>query len=80
VNSYCNSFHLFTHSNIFDSINDRGIFYDIDTLPGQSGCPVYISGSNKLVGIHKAYCPKKNLNFAAMITESSLKILKEWTK
>jgi len=60
---------LFTHSGIFNSINDKGIYYDIDTKGGQSGSPVYLFSDNrKLVGIHKGYSPKKRLNFATMIT------------
>jgi len=62
-------------------MSNTGIYYDIDTKGGQSGCPVYISGDNsKLVGIHKAYDPIKDLNFATMITESVIAVLKVWVE
>jgi V8-like Glu-specific endopeptidase len=57
------------HSNIYDSIINGRIFYDIDTTPGQSGSPVYVSEEkNRLVGIHKGYKSKESLNCATMIT------------
>jgi len=34
----------------------------------------------KLVGIHKGCWPNKKLNFATMITEPLMKMLKAWTK
>jgi hypothetical protein len=34
--------------------------------------------SRKVVGIHKAYDPQKHLNFATLITESVIDILKLW--
>jgi glutamyl endopeptidase len=62
-------FELFTHSNLFNSINNGRIDYDIDTIGGQSGCPVYLmKDSSQVVAIHKAYDPLKRLNFATMIT------------
>ena len=58
---------------------NAGIYYDIDTNGGQSGCPVYIPGDkNKVVGIHKAYDPLKKLNVATMITKSVMAVLKVW--
>jgi len=73
------SFTLFTHSNIFNSINNGGIYYDIDAKGGQSGCPVYrLEDPSRVVGIHKAYDPQKRLNFAAIITESVIEVLKLW--
>ena len=60
---------LVTQSNILNSVSGGGLFYDIDTKGGQSGSPVYVLGEPcSLVGIHKAYWPKKRLNFATMIT------------
>jgi len=71
------SFTLFTHSNIFNSIRNGGIYYDIDAKSEQSGCPVYIlKNIIQLVGIHKAYDHQKHLNFATMITESVMTVLK----
>jgi len=63
-----------THSSVLDSINDGGLFYNIDTSSGQSGAPVYITSERKkniikLVGIQKSYWPRKHLSFATMITE-----------
>ena len=47
---------LVTHSNVYDEIKDKGIFYDIDTIEGQSGSPVYATEiSSRLVGIHKGF-------------------------
>jgi hypothetical protein len=34
--------------------------------------------SSKVVAIHKAYHPEKRLNFATMITESVMAVLKSW--
>ena len=60
-------------------MSSTGIYYNIDTNGGQSGCPVYMSGDNsQLVGIHKGYNPKRHLNFATMITESVIIVLKVW--
>ena len=36
--------------------------------------------TSKLVGIHKAYDPSKQLNFATMITESVIEVLQVWIK
>ena len=62
-------------------MSNTGIYYDIDTYGGQSGSPVYMSGDNsQLVGIHKGYNPIKNLNYATMITESVISVLKVWVE
>ena len=43
-----------TRINLFTKSLDGLIYYNIDTIPGQSGCPVYIENKEnvKLVGIH----------------------------
>jgi V8-like Glu-specific endopeptidase len=57
------------HSNPLSSIKDGIIHYNIDTLAGQSGCPVFDKDKNeKLIGIHKGYSPDKHLNMAVLIT------------
>ena len=62
-------------------MSSTGIYYDIDTKGGQSGSPVYMSRENsKVVGIHKAYDPKMRLNFATMITEPVIAVLKVWVE
>jgi V8-like Glu-specific endopeptidase len=81
VHYYGNKFALLTHSNTVNplSISNGGIFYDIDTQAGQSGCPVYsLKDNSKLVAIHKAFNPLKRLNFGTLITESVISVLKSW--
>jgi V8-like Glu-specific endopeptidase len=57
------------HSNKPNSFSKGTIYYDIDTLSGQSGSPVFkAKGNNALCGIHKGYYPQQNLNMATMIT------------
>ena len=63
---------------------DEGGRYDIDTIGGQSGSPVYFmreAGSEEVchqVGIHKGYDRIANLNVCTLITEEVIARLREW--
>jgi V8-like Glu-specific endopeptidase len=63
---------------------DDGGRYDIDTEAGQSGSPVCfledVEGQElcHLVGIHKGYEKKGNLNICTMITEEVIAKLEKW--
>jgi V8-like Glu-specific endopeptidase len=73
---------MYTHSNSFFKINNAGVYYDIDTKCGQSGSPVYLFNHKRklVVGIHKGCDPEEKLNFATMITNQVIEVLKVWAK
>jgi V8-like Glu-specific endopeptidase len=47
------------------------MFYGIDTMPGQSGCPVYEDQNNtRVVAIHKgSIATNKKFNIGVVITK-----------
>ena len=67
------------HSNKPTFAKDGIFSYDIDTVSGQSGSPVYEEkDSSKLVGIHKGHSPNEKLNIAVMITGEMISTLEKW--
>ena len=66
-----------THSNKLAQVTGEALYYDIDTAPGQSGSAVYIKkgNANHVIGIHKAFEPRLNLNCAAKITTEMIAVL-----
>lgn len=59
----------YTASGVISSMDDIKIYYGINTTGGQSGAPVYNTGSAVAVGIHIGYSGN-NLNCATRITPS----------
>jgi V8-like Glu-specific endopeptidase len=78
--TFRNPYKFMTHSGVIYDIRKGAIFYDIDTMGGQSGSPVYLKDNpRKLVGIHKAASNEDRLNFSAMITKEMVEVLKMWS-
>ena len=55
----------------------NNLYYQIDTAPGQSGSPVFLSDVNQSVAIHKAGSGKKDENISTRITESLFNVISE---
>jgi V8-like Glu-specific endopeptidase len=69
-----------THFGKIDDVRKGAIFYDIDTIGGQSGSPVYLKDeSTKVVGIHKAGSMEDKMNFSTLITKEVVTVLKKWS-
>ena len=66
------------HGRKAKTVKPKKIFYDIDTMGGQSGSPVWvkINGKRIMVGIHTTGAP--NGNSATRITTEVLANLKRW--
>lgn len=59
---------IYCHSNKIE-ITAYGGKYDIDTLPGHSGSPVYLNDEPlHIVGIHKGYNHEEKLNICCLTT------------
>ena len=64
-----NNFHMVHHWNEVKLEGGIG-FYDIDTVRGQGGCPVYLSSNkSQVIGIHSGYHAKSRLNICCPITK-----------
>jgi V8-like Glu-specific endopeptidase len=71
------------HSNILEYNQFGGGEYDIDTLPGQSGAPVFFTGQDTVwvVGIHKAYGGSQhNKNICTLLTAPVVFELATWAQ
>ena len=70
VCGYNDSDTLMWHSNKPAVRKNGALFYDIDTVSGQSGSPLFEEEEDiiKIVGVHKGYSPRLKLNLATLIT------------
>ena len=58
----------------------HSLYYDVDTQSQQSGSPVvsYEGGRMEVVGVHKGYASRANLNVATRITPEVADQLTRW--
>jgi V8-like Glu-specific endopeptidase len=67
------------HGRVAKSVSDRRIFYDIDSMGGQSGSPVWLrrpDGKRYMVGIHTTGSPTGNS--AVRINQQVFQNLRNW--
>jgi V8-like Glu-specific endopeptidase len=68
-----------TYSGFIYDIRKGAIFYDIYTMGGQSGSPVYLRDNHrKVLGIHKVASYEDRVNFSALIMKEMVEVLKMW--
>jgi V8-like Glu-specific endopeptidase len=74
---------LYSHSGPIEKVEERAIYYNIDTKEMQSGSPVFLKKDGRfgVVGVHKGYGGKtKHLNVATRVTTAMVKQIEGWAK
>ncbi len=67
---------------IFDSYNannNRIIYHNVDTQPGQSGSPI-LNANNEVIGIHTFGMTNNQMNGGTMIDDYVLQTIQDWTR
>ena len=71
----------FYHSGFVNQETEFAMYYDVDTKTQQSGSPVISLNSQgriEIVGIHKGYNRRINLNVGTKFTDKTMKNINNW--
>ncbi|WP_204326023.1 trypsin-like serine peptidase [Sulfitobacter sediminilitoris] len=71
---------MFTANGIISEVHERLLGYAISSRPGASGTGLYLSDSEKIVGVHIYGVAQDNMNYARRVTTDVLKDLQKWAK
>lgn len=52
--------------------------HNIETSPGQSGSPIFLKGTDVLIGMHTMYDSQKEINYGIMFTEAVISYIYGW--